>query len=177
MKQWHRLNLVMVIGILSIAVLLCNQCSKKVWKTEQSSSLSNLLPKPTGLKNWQPSNTAQEYVGEDLFLLVNGGAAKYYEYGFIRVIVQEYQNKKDNRIVLEIFEMKDPEAARKIFSYKTGGKGEKIEVGDDAFWGNYYLYFRRGSFLVTLTGYDTEKMTFAGLKMIAIGVDARIKEY
>ena len=42
--------------------------------------ISHYLPKSSELKEWKPVGSPQKFEGEDLYLLINGGAVVYYEY-------------------------------------------------------------------------------------------------
>lgn len=145
--------------------------------SEQSSvqkDISGYLPKPGELEEWEPVGSPQKFVGEDLYLLINGGAVIYYEYGFKQVITQECVNKDGKSINLEIYEMTNTASAYGIYSFKISGDGEEIAVGTDGLLEGYYLNFWKGNFLVTLTAYDSDKMTLDGLLAVARAVDTKI---
>jgi hypothetical protein len=116
----------------------------------------------------------QEYEGEDLYTYIDGGAEIYQEYGFARVILQDYKNPAGKSVSLEIFEMKTPEAAFGMFSFKRSGSGKAVPVGAGAELESYYLNFWKGRFLVTLTGFDEARETVDGLRAIGAAVDARL---
>ena len=99
-----------------------------------------------------------QYVeGEDLFLLINGGAEIYHEYGFKQAVVQSYADDQDRSLNLEIYEMLDPAAGYGIFTFKRGKGGRDLELGDEACLQDYYLNVWKGDFLITFVGFDTEK--------------------
>ena len=148
-----------------------NQCARK---TTNEGHISYYLPLSNELKVWRPVGQPQKFEGEDLFLYIDGGAEIYYEYGFTQVITQEYRNEKDKIVNLELYEMEDPAGAYGMYTFKTGDIGQKIEIGNDAFLEEYYLNFWKGNFLVTLTGFDSEKETADGLLAIAKATDTRI---
>ena len=105
---------------------------------------------------------------------MNGGAGKYLSHGFKQLIAQNYRNKNEKIITLELFEMESPSGAQEIYDAKSGGSGRKVVIGDAALLKKYYLNFRKKHFLVTLTGADSDKETVDGLLTIARGVDQRI---
>jgi len=147
--------------------------------SNQSSSrqddISAFLPKKGETGTWQPTGSIDKAVGEDLFLLINGGAEIYHEYGFKQTIMQSYENNNGKAINLEIFEMEDAASAYGIYSFKTGSRGKVIPSGNEALIEDYYLNFWKGNFLVTITGFDSEKETIDGLITIAEAIDAKIK--
>lgn len=153
-------------------VLIVNP-SSKISKGQQD--ISYYLPKSGELEEWEPAGSPQKFIGEDLYLLINGGAVIYYEYGFRQVITQEYVNKSGKFINLEIFEMINPASAYGIYTFKTGEDGKEISAGTEALLEDYYLNFWKGNFVVTLTGFDSEKETLNGLLTIANAVDTKIE--
>ena len=132
------------------------------------------LPEKSDLGEWKEMGDPQTAVGEDLFLLINGGAEIYYEYGFKQAVIQSYTGTDDKSINLEMYEMEDPESAYGVYSFKSSGAGEKVDLGQGGMLEDYYLNFWKGNFLVTLIGFDTDEETRAGLMMMAKAIEARI---
>ena len=138
--------------------------------------LRTLLPAEDGAKGWVKDGGPQEYVGEDLFIYIDGGAEIYREYGFRRVVLQDYKNAAGRSVSLEIFEMETPAAAFGIFTFKRSGKGKSVPLGSEGELEDYYLNFWKGRFLVTLTGFDDTSETVEGLLAVAAAVDAKIAD-
>ena len=137
--------------------------------------LRQYLPVEAETSGWRRDGLPQEYVGEDLFTYINGGAEIYHEYGFKQVIVQDFLNQNKKSISLEIYEMSNPEAAYGMFTFKNNPGGEELALGDEARLADYYMNFWKGNFLVTLIGFDENQETIKGLKKIARAVEAKIK--
>lgn len=133
------------------------------------------LPGEAETGGWKRDDLPQKYVGEDLFVYINGGAEIYHEYGFKQVIVQDFLNKDKKSISLEIFEMSNPESAYGMYTFKTDPGAEELALGDEAQLADYYMNFWKGNFLVTLIGFDEDEGTIKGLIKIARAVEAKIK--
>jgi hypothetical protein len=123
---------------------------------------------------WRPEDEPQHVEGEDLFLLINGGAEIYHEYGFKQAVVQSYVDENERSLNLEIYEMSDPPAAFGIYTFKKGEKGRDLDLGEAASLQDYYLNAWKGNFLVTVVGFDTEKETIDGLQILANAVAGKI---
>jgi len=136
--------------------------------------ITDVLPRPGEIHDWHPAHSPQVAVGEDLFLLINGGAEIYHEFGFRQAVMQQYNNNHNKSINIEIFEMTDSAAAFGMYSNKTGDAGEWLVIGDEACLEDYYLNFWKGHFIVTLTGFDSDPETRAGLMELAEGISAKI---
>jgi hypothetical protein len=112
--------------------------------------------------------------GEELFLLINGGADIYLEYGFENAIFQSYKMPDGGSINLEIYQMKSPEGAYGIYTFKSSTTGKPVKAGNDGWMEEYYLNFWKDNVLVTLIGLDTELLTLAGLEKLASSIDQKI---
>ena len=156
---------------LSIVLLL--DCQKTLSSEEEG--LSALLPTASEIDNWKRNLDFEEYKGEDLFFYINGGAEIYHEYGFERVIVQDYQNLNGRSASLEVYKMSSPDSAYGMYTFKSSGKGQELNVGHGCKLQDYYLNFWKGQYLVTITGFDAETETIDGLKSIANVVDKKIR--
>jgi hypothetical protein len=137
-------------------------------------SLTDALPKNDEARGWAKHRALQQYKGENLYEYINGGAEIYHEYGFKQVVVQDYINEKGKSISVEIFEMASPASAYGIYTFKTDAKGKRISVGSHAQLADYYMNFWKGSFLVTLTGFDETEETRIGLLQIAKNISSKI---
>ena len=139
-------------------------------------ALSAYLPADGAAPGWVKDGDSQEFAGEDLYAYIDGGAEIYQEYGFRRVVLQDYKNGSGKSVSLEIFEMETPAAAYGMFTFKRSGKGKSVSLGSGGELEDYYLNFWKGRFLATLTGFDETPATIDGLLAVAGAVDARIRE-
>jgi hypothetical protein len=126
---------------------------------------------PEGWVSAEPPRTAE---GNQLFTVINGGAELYVRLGFARAVFASYANNAGKGINLEIYQMKSPELAREVYTHKVGDKGRAADFGEAAFFEAYYLNFYKGPYQVTISGYDTDSQTVAGIFAIAGSVDRRL---
>jgi hypothetical protein len=122
------------------------------------------------IDGWRMDYEPEIYVGDTLYELINGGAEVYHRFGFVQALATQYSDAENRSISLEVFEMRDIEGARNIYSDKTGGSGETLDIGDEAAGEDYYLNFRSGNYLVTITGFDSQPETRAGILNLARAV-------
>jgi len=135
--------------------------------------LENLLPDSTEINDWIAQGESENAVGQDLYLVINGGAEIYHEYGFKNAIYQTYVNN-GNSINLEIYEMQSNTAAFGMYSFKTGKEGLSLNLGYEGWLESYYLNFWKGNYLVTLTSMKTDSSCIEDLINFANAVDKRI---
>jgi hypothetical protein len=139
----------------------------------QRGYLAELLPADTS--GWRLAGSPQSFVGDELFKMIDGGAALYKEYGFDRAISGKYEDGEGRGIDVEIYAMTDREAACGIFGI-TAAAGEKaLPMGDDGEMGEYFLVFRKGPYVVTVSGQSADSLTMNGVRSIGRAIDARIR--
>jgi len=139
-------------------------------KQQSTSSTQNIalyLPESGVIDGWERERALHSYMGEDLFLYINGGAEIYHEYGFKQVVVQDYKNANERSLSVEIYEMINPAAAYGIYSFKKSPEGVPLDITAEGRLEGYYLNFWKGHYLVTITGFDEEDETVEGIKTIA----------
>jgi hypothetical protein len=107
------------------------------------------LPPVAG--EWTRTDSVDVYAGKDLFLLVDGGADLFIEYGFVRVLTSEYSRVPDQSVTTELYEMESPAAAYGLFTSFTVGTGAAAPVGQEAVLGEGYCIFWKGSYVGMLT--------------------------
>jgi len=163
-----------IISALSSAWLLLSACSSS--PTPDPHDLSRLLPNPSKTGDWQKHGEPGLWEGEDLYIYINGGAEIYQEYGFQRIMIQDFKNPEGSSISLEIYEMTDSPAAYGIFTFKTSSSGKNLNIGQGGQIEDYYLNFWQDRYLFTLTGFDQKPETIAGLKQLAETITERFEK-
>ena len=129
-----------VLILLAAMLLMSGGCAVIVFAED-----GPLLPDSIGA--WAAVAEEEIFVGDDLFLYINGGAEIYHEYGFERVAVRDYGDG-ERMISVEVYEM--ARGAFGIFSYLRSTEDEPLELGDGGFLSDYYLDFWSGDRLFVI---------------------------
>ena len=90
---------------------------------------------PQQIGSWSADGETEVYVGDDLFIYINGGAEIYHEYGFVQVSVQRYVRGEDS-ISVEIYAM-DGDAFG-IYSFARSSGGRAVDLGNGGTSADYY---------------------------------------
>ncbi len=150
------------------------------WLSAGQADLSVFLPSPDQISGWSVKGEAQRFSGDDLYIYIDGGAEIFNEYGFRRVLAQDFEHKDGRGVTLEIYEMNDSAAAFGIYSFQASGKGRPAGLGTDGEIEEYYLRFWKGPYLVTVTGFGaTEEARgnlLEGVLAVARASDSRMKQ-
>ena len=81
---------------------------------------------PATVAGWTRADSVGVYAGKNLFLLIDGGADLFYEYGFVRAFSSEYSRSPDTSATVELYEMESPVAAYGLFTSFTAGTGKPV---------------------------------------------------
>jgi len=138
MSLFSRSLITITAGVLGIAIGGCSG----------GGPASELLPDIIG--SWTAGEAA-EFVGDDLFMYINGGAEIFHEHGFDTVTVREYR-RGDERVSVELYSMSG--GAFGIYSYARSQSGEPVDIGAGGTLADYYLHFWSGRQLVVATSHS-----------------------
>lgn len=162
-------------GILAAAAgMILMLIAANAFAKELPEDISGYLPESGAIAGWVLSDAPKTYRGDELFMMIDGGADIYHEYGFVQVVASDYANGNGKSIRVEIYEMESPAAAYGIYSFKIGEEGKAPAIGQEALLEDYYLNFWKGNLLVTVVGSDADEQTVRGVLALAEAVDARL---
>ena len=125
-----------------------------------------ILPVDDAVDGWTRSGDTQNFQDEDLFIMIDGGADIYHEYGFKQVVSQDYTNGSGKVLTVEIYQMDNPAAAYGMYSFKKGKTGKSLTIGQEAFFEDYYLNIWKGDLLLTIIGSDSTAETVTAIQQM-----------
>jgi len=103
---------------------------------------------PKNIGMWSAEGETEVYIGDDLFIYINGGAEIYHEYGFVQVAVQRYRRGDDN-VSVEIYTMEGD--AFGTYSFARSSRGHAVNLGNGATAAGYYMHIWSGPELAVIT--------------------------
>ena len=116
--------------------------------------LASFFPRAVSGTLWHPSDSLRIVEGTELYLLIDGGADIYLEYGFRRAGARHYSDTSGAEISLEIYEMDNAEAAYGVFSFLAAGTGARVACGQEGTAGEDFLIFWKNRFVVSVTALE-----------------------
>lgn len=172
------------LGIALIAALALTGCGgfRILSKSEPENAarvdadLEILLPPGDILPGWTRGGRPKQYDRNDLTDYVNGGAERYFSYGFRRIITAEYvrDNNAEMSFVLDIYDMGTPRGAFGIYSQARIAATRFLAIGGEGFAGPSNLEFWKGPYYARLIAFSTAPEIQPVLQTFASNVAARI---
>ena len=109
-----------------------------------------LLPPDGVASGWQKAGKPRIFVGPELYGHIDGGAEAFLELGFEAVTVQSYTKDKAE-IVVEIYRMKDEEAAVGIYLERCGPESRDSAIAERHTIGDRQLLLQRNQWYLVAT--------------------------
>ncbi len=136
-------------------------------------NIVRLLPEASDVRPWTLTGRRLSYDAATLSDYIDGAAETYLDYGFIRVVGQEYSSGSES-LMCSVYEMRDAEAAFGIFSSLRSPLKRRLEVGDDGFRADAQVAFRQARYYVTVESYSPRGAGDRALETFARAVSGRI---
>lgn len=116
-----------------------------------SLDIARALSKIDVVQGWKMEDTLRAFAGEALYELVDGGAALYMEYGFVRAYAMRFGGE-EGRISVEVYEMNGPPEAFGLYSYLAAGSTTgQAKFGQEGGDGDGFILFWKGRWTVAVT--------------------------
>lgn len=113
-----------------------------------------LLPASNEVPGWTKTGETRAFAADKLWEYINGDAERYVQAGVERTLTADYRFQEKVEAVADIYIMKTPDGARKIFASESAAGSQAIKLGEDARLFPTSLVFRKGRFLVRLTAFQ-----------------------
>lgn len=107
-----------------------------------------------GMEGFNISGGVEEFAGDDLFLLINGGAELYHEYGFEKVTVFDYRDETGKALHVEVYEFHDASGAWGIYSASKNSDCHTVDLRLFACMSSNYLMLQNGKYFTMIQAYD-----------------------
>ncbi|MBN2399809.1 MAG: hypothetical protein JXI33_05645 [Candidatus Aminicenantes bacterium] len=135
--------------------------------------LFNLLPADGCPPGWQRHGQERLFTGAALYQHINGGAELYHQFGFDRLVVQDYAGDAHEARV-EIYKMNDPAGAAAVFVEITKGMTRQAVYGTTCVLDDYQILFLRQAYCVSVSTYESQPETLAALAALATKIDTAL---
>ena len=173
MSMQNRYGFLIILFLIGIALL--NMCITPPLSNTPKiiPSIESLLPSNTDISPWIKNGPTNAYSDDLLFEYINGGAEIFFEYGFSRLITQEYIYD-DEIIMVDIYEMNDTAAAFGIYSVNRDYKLPALNIGDDGTQFENHVAFWQRQYFVAIRMYEVDETAKMTLTQFAKNISKQI---
>lgn len=160
-----------------LVALLVAGCGRTRTKEERTpTGIAALLPTETDLPGgWKVADTLRVFTGRELYDYINGGADLFLEYGFEEVAAGEYLTPGGKTIFINIYRMRDSDAAFGIFSVTRRVEYLPVEIGTMGARTDYQQVFCHGSYYIEAQAMETDSLTMRSMGEFCRAVDKKLE--
>jgi len=143
-------------------------------RREKTKTAANPFPDSGEVRDWTKSEATRTFAADSLWEYVNGDAEKYLQAGVVRTLTSPYKFRNRIDAVADVYYMKAPEGARRIFEFESAAGSRDAGVGDASRLYGSSLTFRKGACFVRLTAYEQAPEVAAGLTELARAIERKL---
>lgn len=143
-------------------------------KSEMTPTASEPFPTSEEVKGWVKSGDTRTFPAANLWEYIDGDAEKYLQAGVEQTLTADYRYQNQTEAVADIYVMKTPEGARKIFDSESAEGSQRISLGDDARLFPSTLSFSKGRYFVRLTAYQEAPENAKALTELARAIEKKL---
>jgi hypothetical protein len=108
------------------------------------------------ISGWELARPVDTYDKESIFDYINGAAELYFAYDFRCVAAAEYQNGETS-IIIDLYDMADPEGAFGIYSLNRYEGANYVEIGNEGILTGNALDFWKGRYFCKVYAFDMDE--------------------
>lgn len=152
-------------ALLVIASLTVMGCHKKA---------ANPFPGLGAVAGWEKSGETRTFDAANLWQYIDGDSEQYIKAGVVNTVTSDYKFQGKLEATVDVYTMKAPEGARKIFESDPQANAETPKLGDAARAYEQSVVFRKGPYLVRIVAYEAAPGSKTALLALAQGVETRL---
>jgi hypothetical protein len=153
--------------ILLEGIFIACACAAIPSSGQENDSLASCFPKRGDIAGWQQQDSLRLFHGKELYLLLDGGADIYLEYGCLGAAAARYADGAGRTVSVELYSMRNPGEAAGLYSFLATSGGSALGLGQEAIRGEYFIFIWKGNTVLSITGMDADSLTQAGVDRIA----------
>jgi Family of unknown function (DUF6599) len=161
--RWYYVKTIVVLLIL--ASFAAMGCHKKA---------VNPFPESGKVTGWQKSGETRSFDAANLWQYIDGDSEQYIRAGVVTTSTSDYKSEKNLEATVDVYTMKTPDGARKIFEVDPQSGAATPKLGDAARAYEQSVIFRKGRYLVRIVAYEAAPQSRDALLALAHGVEARL---
>ncbi len=133
-----------------------------------------LFPESNEVPNWTRTAETRIIEADDLWQYLDGEADIFVQAGVVRTLAGNYRYRNTTDAVADVYVMKSPEGAAKVFKGEPAGDSQPVAIGEAARLYSGSLTFYKGSYFVRVVAYKPGVEIASALTELARGIEKRL---
>jgi hypothetical protein len=132
------------------------------------------FPASGAVAGWTKGDKTLTYDATNLSDYIDGGSVQYVNAGVVGVATSDYKFQGNLEATVDVYTMKSSDGAKTIFDADPAGDSKNVSLGDAARLYGQSVVFRKGQYLVRITGFEATPGASDALLALAHGIDAKL---
>lgn len=165
-SRMFRERVVITVFLCLIGVVACRH---------EPATRTSLFPSSNAVKGWVMTKDIRTFSADDLWKYIDGEAERYLKAGVRSVSTADYKFGDKFDAVVDTYTMADAAGAEKILQSEPAANAQPAQVGDSARMYSQSFVFRKGRYLVRITGYQESPEIQGALLQLARGIEPLLR--
>jgi hypothetical protein len=135
---------------------------------------SHAFPASGAITGWEKTGDTRSFNPDTLWTYIDGGADQYVNAGVVHAYTADYKFQGATDAVVDVYAMKTPEGAKKIFDADPAVGSKTVQLGDAAREYERSVVFIKGKNVVRITAYAGGTHQADALMALAQGIDSKL---
>jgi hypothetical protein len=135
-----------------------------------------LFPESNEVPGWSKTGEPRAFDPGNLWEYINGDAEKYIQAGVEKTLTADYRYQDETDAVVDVYIMRAPEGARKVFEAESSLGSQAVELGDAGRLYRASLTFRQGSYFVRLVAYGESPEVEKALVQLGRAIERKLRK-
>jgi hypothetical protein len=119
------------------------------------------------LGNWSKAGVTRTFSADKLADYIDGDAERFVRAGVEKALTADYKDSHGAEAVADVFVMKNPGAATKIFDGESPAGSHPVQIGEGARSYGQSVTFRKGAYFARVVAYQETPAVEALAKAVA----------
>jgi len=143
-------------------------------QSKTASVTTGLFPRANEVSGWAMVGKTRMFTADNLYEYIDGAADKFTQAGLERAQTTDYRFQDKVEATADIYTMKNPEAARRIFEEESSPGSQALQLGDRAELSKGTLLFTHGRYYVKVVAFDNSPGIAGGLETLGRAIEAKL---
>lgn len=132
------------------------------------------FPRTDEVSGWAMVGETRTFTADNLYEYIDGAADKFTQAGLEQAQTTDYRFQNTVEATADIYTMKTPEAARRIFEEESSPGSQALQLGDRAELSKGILLFTHGRFYVKVVAFENSPGIAGGLETLGRAIEAKL---